>query len=63
MIFGEKLKVAREKTFMSQQSFAKELGVSFTTLNHWETEKCEPQYKAKKLFHDFCEKYEVKIGG
>ncbi len=38
---------------------AKELGVSFVTVNRWEKGKCEPRYKAQKAFNDFCEKNNI----
>lgn len=53
MTFPEKCKYFREKLFLSQQAFAKELGVAFATVNRWENGVYEPNYKAKKLFHDF----------
>lgn len=59
MTFSEKCKYVREKLFLSQQAFAKELGVAFATVNRWENEVCEPNYKAKKLFHKFCEKNNI----
>ena len=36
MTFGERVKSARQKLGMSQQALAKELGVSFATVNRWE---------------------------
>lgn len=54
MTFIEQVKFVREKLFLSQEAFAKELGVSFATVNRWETGRYKPNYRAKKLFHDFC---------
>lgn len=59
MTFIEQIKYVREKLFLSQEAFAKELGVSFATVNRWETGRCKPNYKAKKMFHDFCLKHNV----
>ena len=36
MSFSEDLKRIRRKAFMTQEDFAKELGVSFATVNRWE---------------------------
>ena len=54
MTFAEKVIIVRKQLFLSQEELAKELGVSFTTVNRWESGKCEPNYKAQKAFSDFC---------
>lgn len=59
MTFGEKTKLVREQLFLNQIDFAKLLGVSFATVNRWETGKCEPNFKAKKAFHELCEKNNI----
>jgi putative transcriptional regulator len=59
MNFGEKIKAVRKKLFLSQEAMAKELGVSFSTLNRWENGKFEPSYKAQKTFYEYCVKNNV----
>ena len=54
MSFGDDIKSIRQKCFMSQEAFAKELGVSFATVNRWESGKTKPTYKTMKLIDDFC---------
>lgn len=54
MIFSEKIKQIRQKSFLSQEAFAKELGVSFATVNRWESGKTRPTYKTMKLLDDYC---------
>jgi len=61
MTFGEKVKIARKEQFLSQESMAKELGVSFSTLNRWENGKIKPNYAAQKSFHDFCVKNNIQF--
>ncbi len=61
MTFGEKVKTVRLKMFLSQEKFAKELGVSFATVNRWEKGVCEPNYDAQKAFAEFCQKNELVI--
>ena len=61
MTFPEKVKIVRLQMFMSQEKLAKELGVSFATVNRWERGMCEPHYDAQKAFHDFCKKYKIKF--
>ncbi len=49
MMFSKKVKEARLQMFLSQEKFAKELGVSFATINRWERGQCEPSYGGQKL--------------
>ncbi|MBQ5319339.1 MAG: helix-turn-helix transcriptional regulator [Oscillospiraceae bacterium] len=55
------IKEIRTVCLLSQEDFAKELGVSFTTVNRWETGKSKPSYKALKLIDDYCKKNAVDI--
>jgi len=56
MTFSETIKQIRQKHFLSQEAFAKELGVSFATVNRWESGKTKPTYKTMKLLNDYCKK-------
>lgn len=56
MSFCEDIKEIRQKCFLSQEALAKELGVSFATVNRWEAGKTKPTYKTMKLIDDFCKK-------
>ena len=56
MTFSEKIKQIRKQSFLSQETFAKELGVSFATVNRWESGKTNPTYKTMKLLDDYCKK-------
>ena len=42
MDFSEAIKEIRQECYMSQQAFANELGVSFSTVNRWEKDKAIP---------------------
>lgn len=59
MNIGAQIKVIRQQSLLSQEAFAKELGVSFTTVNRWESGKCQPSYKAMKLINEFCKANEI----
>ena len=61
MTFAEKMQAVRKRLILSQEAMAKELGVSFATVNRWEKGKCEPGYKAQKAFNDFCEKNKIDL--
>lgn len=56
MTFSETIKQIRQKHFLSQEAFAKELGVSFATVNRWESGKTKPTYKTMKLLDNYCKK-------
>ncbi len=46
---------------MSQEALAKELGVSFATVNRWETGKSKPSYKTLKQIDGFCKENGIMI--
>ena len=54
MSFSDDIRVIRQKCFLSQEAFAKELGVSFATVNQWESGKTKPTYRTMKLIDFFC---------
>lgn len=54
MKYKDSIKIMRKKALLSQEEFASELGVAFTTVNRWENGKCEPNYKALKKLAEFC---------
>ena len=61
MGFCDDIKEIRQNCFLSQEAFAKEIGVSFATVNRWESGKTKPTYKAMKLIDDFCKKNNINF--
>ncbi len=59
MSFASGIKNIRQQSFLSQETFAQELGVSFTTVNRWESGKSKPSYKAMKQIDDFCKSHNI----
>lgn len=59
MSFADDIKRIRLKTFLTQEAFAKELGVSFNTVNRWEKGKQKPSIKVMKLIDDYCKKNDI----
>ena len=55
MSFSHDIKMIRNRCLMRQQEFAEALGVSFATVNRWESGKSKPGYKTKKLIQEFCQ--------
>lgn len=56
MNFSEDIRRIRRKAFMSQEDFAKAIGVSFATVNRWETGKAKPNLKTMKLIDEYCKR-------
>lgn len=54
MLFSECLKVLRKKSFLTQEAFAKEIGVVTATVNRWETGKAKPNMTAMRSIKQFC---------
>lgn len=55
------LREVRRQLGISQEDLARELGVSFATINRWENGKVKPSKLAKAQFEQFCGKM-VTIG-
>ncbi len=61
MYFSENIKQIRRQLFLSQEALAKELGVSFATVNRWESGKTKPTYKTLKLLDEYCKKHKIEM--
>lgn len=61
MNFAEDIKKLRKKLFLSQEDFANELGISYATVNRWETGKSKPTYKNMKLIDEYCKKNSINF--
>ena len=61
MTFSKKIKTLRQECLLSQEAFARELGVSFATVNRWEKGKTLPTYKALRVIKEYCEKNNVEF--
>lgn len=58
-MLSEQIKITRQKAFLSQDAFAKELGVAYSTINRWETGKSKPNLSAMKAIKEFCSKNNI----
>ena len=54
MSFPEEIKKIRQRSFLTQQDFAKKIGVVFSTVNRWESGRAKPNLKAMKSINTFC---------
>lgn len=59
MTYSEEIKKIRQKCFLSQEAFGRELEVSFSSVNRWETGKSKPNMIAMKKIKEFCETQEL----
>lgn len=46
---------------MSQEEFAKALGVSYSTVNRWKKERTKPNYRALKLIDNYCKIHNIEF--
>lgn len=56
MDFSDEIRNIRQSCLLSQEAFAKELNVSFSTVNRWETGKTNPNYEIMSKLALFCKK-------
>ena len=55
MQVSDRIRTLREKFLLTQEDFAKELGVAASTVNRWETGKARPNMSAMRVIKLFCE--------
>lgn len=58
--YSKVIKELRSKMTLSQVEFAQLLGVSFASVNRWETGKHEPIIKIKRKIKALMREYDVK---
>lgn len=61
MEFCTIVKRIRKELGLSQEQLARELGISFSTVNRWENRKSHPSQMAKELFYSFCKDKNIDI--
>lgn len=54
MSFSVEIKKIRQKCLLSQEAFGREIGVSFSSINRWESGRSKPNMSAMKKIKDFC---------
>ncbi|MDR1159054.1 MAG: helix-turn-helix domain-containing protein [Syntrophomonadaceae bacterium] len=61
MTLPEYMRKIRREMEMSQRELAKELNVSFSSINRWEKKAVEPSQLGRKSFLDFCKVRNIPI--
>ena len=59
MNYSDEIKKIRKKCFLSQEAFGREIGVSFSSINRWESGKSKPNMIAMKKLKDFCNGHDI----
>lgn len=59
--YQELIRLLRNKLILTQDEFAKLLGVSFASVNRWERGHHEPTTKAKRKIVELCRKSKVEL--
>ena len=63
MNYQRLVKELREKLILTQQEFANLLGVSFASINRWETGRHEPTIKVKRMIVELCKENSIDLEG
>lgn len=59
MAFAEEIKITRQRAFLTQEAFAKEIKSSVASINRWENGRGKPNLTAMKHIKEFCEKHNL----
>ena len=62
MEFADQVKYVRKQLKLSQEKLASLLGVSFATVNRWETGHSMPTYKTQQSFIALCKESKINFG-
>lgn len=54
MSFTEEIKRLRQCSFFAQQDFVNKIGVAFSNVNRWKSERAKQNLKAMKCINTFC---------
>ena len=61
MTYAEAIKKLRSKMLLTQMEFAEYLGVSFASINRWETGRFEPTMKIKRKLAPLFKKHGIEV--
>ena len=61
MTFADKVKMARAQLMVSQEEFAKLIGVTRITITRWESQGYKPKFLTEKKFENFCKEKGIRF--
>lgn len=62
MGLSDEIILIRKKGFCTQVEFAERIGVSFSTVNRWETGKMSPNVSTMKRLKAYCDALNIEFG-
>ena len=62
MGLSDEIILIRKKGFCTQVEFAERIGVSFSTVNRWETGKMSPNVSTMKRLKAYCDASNIEFG-
>lgn len=62
MSLSKEIILIRKKGFCTQVEFAERIGVSYSTVNRWETGKMNPNVSTMKRLKAYCEALNIEFG-
>ena len=62
MSLSEEISIIRKKSFCTQIEFAERIGVSYSTVNRWESGKMNPNVSAMKRLKAYCDALNIEFG-
>lgn len=61
MAISDEIMMIRKKALLTQENFAKELHVAFSTVNRWESGKSHPNVTTMNQLKSFCEQNKISF--
>lgn len=61
MNFSDKVKTVRMRLELSQEDLARELKISYATVNRWENNVNKPSKMARRVFEEFCDSHKIEF--
>jgi len=61
MVFSDTVRLIRKRLDLSQEQLARELNISFSTVNRWEKGKNQPSQMAIEIFRQFCKDNNIEM--
>ena len=62
MALSDEIILIRKKGYCTQVEFAERIGVSFSTVNRWETGKMSPNVSTMKRLKAYCDALNIEFG-
>lgn len=62
MALSDEIILIRKKGYCTQVEFAERIGVSFSTVNRWETGKMSPNISTMKRLKAYCDALNIEFG-